>query len=83
MRDIVERGYAGGYTAVTHFLRLKRLWALLHELRGQTLKRDQLLLKLGAGNKDEGRAWHLVEIGLPGSRGPVTAETFTFALRRD
>ena len=63
--------------------RLKRLWARLHELRGQTLKRDQLLLKLGAAKKDAGRAWHLVEIRLPGPREPVTAETFTFALRRD
>ena len=63
--------------------RLKKLWRRLHELRGQTLKRDQLLLKLGAAKKDAGRAWHLVEIGLPGPREPVTAETFTFALRRD
>ena len=63
--------------------RLKRLWARLHELRGQTLKRDQLLLKLGAAKKEAGRAWHLVEIGLPEPRQPVTAETFTFALRRD
>ena len=63
--------------------RLKKLWRRLHELRGQTLKRDQLLLKLGAAKKDAGRAWHLVEIRLPGPREPVTAETFTFALRRD
>ncbi len=63
--------------------RLKKLWARLHELRDQTLKRDQLLLKLGAAKKEAGRAWHLVEIGLPGPREPVTAETFTFALRRD
>ena len=63
--------------------RLKKLWARLHELRGQTLKRDQLLLKLGAAKKEAGRAWHLVEIGLPGPREPVTAETFTFAVRRD
>ena len=63
--------------------RLKKLWRRLHELRGQSLKRDQLLLKLGAAKKEAGLAWHLVEIGLPGPREPVTAETFTFALRRD
>ena len=63
--------------------RLKRLWARLHELRGQTLKRDQLLLKLGAAKKEAGRAWHLVEIGLPKAGEAVTPETFTFALRRD
>ena len=63
--------------------RLKKLWARLHELRGQSLERDQLLLKLGAAKKEAGRAWHLVEIGLPEPRQPVTAETFTFALRRD
>ena len=62
---------------------LKRLWARLHELRGQSPTRDQLLLKLGAAKKEAGRAWHLVEIGLPEPRQPVTAETFTFALRRD
>ena len=62
--------------------RLRRLRARLHEVRGQTLERDQLLLKLGAAKKEAGRAWHLVEIRLPGPREPVTAETFTFALRR-
>ena len=63
--------------------RLKALWRRLHELRGQSLKRDDLLLKLGAAKKDAGRAWHLVEIGLPEEDQAVTPETFTFALRRD
>ena len=36
--------------------RLKKLWARLHELRGQTPERDQLLLKLGAAKKEAGRA---------------------------
>ena len=39
--------------------RLKKLWQRLHELRGQSLKRDELLLKLGAAKKEAGRAWHL------------------------
>ena len=63
--------------------RLKKLWRRLHELRGQSLKRDQLLLKLGAAKKEAGRAWNLVDIGLPKAREAVTAETFTFSLRRE
>ena len=63
--------------------RLKKLWQRLHELRGQSLKRDELLLKLGAAKKEAGRAWHLVEIHLPEAGEAVTPETFTFALRRD
>ena len=38
--------------------RLRKLWRRLHELRGQSLKRDELLLKLGAAKKEAGRAWH-------------------------
>lgn len=63
--------------------RLKKLWRRLHELRGQSLKRDELLLKLGAAKKEAGRAYSLVEIRLPAAGDPVTPETFTFALRRD
>ena len=63
--------------------RLKKLWRRLHELRGQSLKRDELLLKLGAAKKEAGRAYHLVEIRLPAAGESVTPETFTFALRRD
>ena len=51
--------------------------------RLQSLKRDELLLKLGAAKKEAGRAWHLVDIGLPKAREAVTAETFTFSLRRE
>ena len=63
--------------------RLKKLWRRLHELRRQSLKRDELLLKLGAAKKEAGRAWHLVEIRLPEAGEAVTPDTFTFALRRD
>ena len=62
--------------------RLKKLWRRLHELRGQSLKRDELLLKLGAAKKEAGRAWHLLRIRLPEARQAVTPETFTFSLRR-
>ena len=63
--------------------RLKKLWRRLHELRGQSLRRDELLLKLGGAKKEAGRAWHLVDIRLPEAREAVTPQTFTFALRRD
>ena len=63
--------------------RLKRLWLRLHELRGQSLERNELLLKLGAAKKEAGRAYNLVEIRLPAADEPVTPETFGFALRRD
>ena len=55
----------------------------LHELRRQSNRRDQLLLKLGSAKKEAGRAWHLVDIRVPETGKPVTSETFTFALRRD
>jgi len=63
--------------------RLKRLWRRLHELRGQRLTRDQLLLKLGAAKKEAGRAYTLVAIHLPEPGQEVSAHTFTFALRKD
>ena len=55
--------------------RLKRLWRRLHELRGQSLKRDELLLKLGAAKKDAGRAWHLVSRRTSSSPSSPTACT--------
>ena len=63
--------------------RLKKLWQRLHELRRQSNRRDQLLLKLGSAKKEAGRDWHLVDIRVPETGKPVTPETFTFALRRD
>ncbi len=62
--------------------RLKRLCKRLQELQGQTLSRDDLLLKLGAAKKDAGRAYGLLRIQVPAPDEPVTAETFTFALNR-
>ena len=59
--------------------RLKKLWQRLHELRHQSNRRDQLLLKLGSAKKEAGRAWHLVDIRVPETGEPVTSETFTFA----
>jgi len=63
--------------------RLKQLWKRLHELQQQKLKRDELLLKLGAAKIQAGTAYRLVEIQLPGKSDPVTPQTFTFTLRKD
>jgi transposase len=63
--------------------RLKQLWKRLHELRQQKLKRDELLLKLGAAKTLAGTAYRLVEIQLPGKSDPVTPQTFMFTLRKD
>ena len=63
--------------------RLKKLWKRLHQLRAmKNLKRDDLLLKLGAAKKEAGNAWDLVDIRLPEPRQSVTPETFTFRLNR-
>jgi transposase len=62
--------------------RLKKLLKRLQELQGQTLTRDQLLLKLGAAKKEAGRAYGLVDIRLPDKDQAVTPETFHFALNR-
>ena len=63
--------------------RLKQLWKRLHELQQQKLKRDELLLKLGAAKTQAGTAYRLVQIQLPGKSDPVTPQTFTFSLRKD
>jgi hypothetical protein len=63
--------------------RLKKLWRRLHELQGQKLTRDELLLKLGAAKKEAGRAYSLVAIVLPDLDQEVSAQTFTFTLRKD
>ena len=64
--------------------RLKRLWALLQELRHERkrLSRDELLMALGAAKKEAGRAYRLVRITLPTPHEAVSAATFHFELDR-
>jgi hypothetical protein len=62
--------------------RLKELLARLRELAGMKLKRDALLIKIGAAKAQAGRVFSLVDIQLPKARQPVNAQTFTFALNR-
>ncbi len=63
--------------------RLKQLWKRLHELQRQKLTRDELLLKLGAAKAEAGKAYRLVEVQVPKAEETVSAETFTFSLRKE
>src|SRR6266568_1996575 len=62
--------------------KLRKLLTRLAQLRKMTLKRDQLLVKIGEAKADAGRAFRLVDIQLPAPRQRVTPETFRFALNR-
>jgi transposase len=62
--------------------KLKKYWTRLKELLRQAPSRDQLLLKIGAAQKEAGRAKSLVTITLPKAGQSVTPETFTFTLNR-
>src|SRR5271166_4709296 len=63
--------------------KIKKLWARLKELLRQAPSRDQLLLKIGAAQKEAGRAASLVTVKLPKAGQPVTPETFAFMLNRE
>ena len=63
--------------------KLKKLWARLHELRGmKNLKRDDLLLKLGAARQQAGKVWGLVDVQLPKAGQSVMPGSFSFKLNR-
>jgi hypothetical protein len=57
---------------------LKKLWKRLHQIQGMKVKRDQLLLKLGAAKQQSPSAWRLVHIDVPDKTGPLR-----FSLRKD
>ena len=62
-------------------IRRKRLVRLLRKLRAMRKslpKRDPLLLRIGAGKKEAGRAFGFVKIRLPQAGEAVTRETFSF-----
>lgn len=62
--------------------KLKRLWRRLHELQGQRISRDTLLMKIGAAKKEAGRTFSLVSINLPEADELVNSKTFTFSLNK-
>jgi len=52
----------------------------LRDLRRKSPARDQLLLRIGAAQKDTGRAFGFVHLHLPQEGTAVTRQTFTFQL---
>jgi len=59
--------------------KLKQLWARLKEITAMRgLKREELLMKLGAARAKAGKAWRLVDINI----APKDA-AFSFAINRD
>ena len=62
---------------------LKALWKRLKVLSGMKLKRDDLLLKIGAAKQQRPAGWRLVNVQPPKADQPVNQETFTFTLRKD
>jgi len=63
--------------------RLKKYWRRLKELSGQKLKRDHLLMKIGAAKKEAGLAARVVEITVPALEETISADTFRFRLLKD
>lgn len=62
---------------------LKALWQRLPELRQMKhLKRDELLMKLGAARQQWPTAWRLVAIRVPRKEEPINEQTFTWRLRK-
>lgn len=57
---------------------LKKLWKRLHELQAMELKRDALLMKLGAAKQPAPAAWRLIKVQLPNRN-----QKFQFTLRKD
>ena len=62
---------------------LKQLWKRLPELRQMKhLKRDDLLMKLGAARQQWPTAWRLVAIRVPRKDEAINEQTFTWRLRK-
>ena len=62
---------------------LKQLWKRLPELRQMKhLKRDDLLMKLGAVRQQWPTAWRLVALRIPKQDEDVNEQTFTWRLRK-
>jgi len=63
---------------------LKRLCQRLKELQAMNLKRDQLLMKIGAAKQQSPSAWRLLEVQLPTkATKKEPAQKLEFQLRRD
>ena len=64
--------------------RLRRYVSRLQQLQQQNLKRDELLMKVGAAKHDAGRAANLIKLTLPGKHPDGTVSlALAFKLDRD
>jgi transposase len=62
---------------------LKWLWCRLGEIREmKTLRRDTLLMKLGAARQQAHAAWRLVAVRVPKAGEEINEQTFTWRLRK-
>jgi len=57
---------------------VKWLWKRLHEIQEMEIKREELLMKLGAARQQAPKGWKLVKVKLPKGQ-----ESFKFTLRKD
>jgi transposase len=63
---------------------LKKLWRRLGELRQMKhLRRDALLMKLGAAREQSPSAWRLVAMQVPKAGEEINEQTFTWRLRKN
>jgi transposase len=62
---------------------LKGLWKRLQELHGKEIRRDDLLIKLGAAKNLYPAAWRLVKVDVPEGARKDVVKTWSFALRKD
>ena len=62
---------------------LKGLWKRLKDLQGKELKRDDLMLKLGAAKNLYPTAWRLVSMEIPEGQNKEGVKTWSFLLRKD
>jgi transposase len=70
---------------------LKWLWGRLKDLKAMELKRDALLMRLGAARQQAPSAWRFVAVQLPAARKnkkpkadpPTSEKEFSFTLRKD
>jgi transposase len=62
---------------------LKSLWQRLKELQSKELKRDDLLLKLGAAKNLHPAAWRLVKIEVPEGTKTEVVKAWRFILLKD
>lgn len=62
---------------------LKGLWKRLKELRDKEIKRDDLLLKLGAAKNLYPSAWRLVKIEIPEGKKKEVVKDWSYTLLKD